>query len=115
MIVTYVDGTWTDHLAVGRYGLRNGAELLLTIDVAGRVNQDGKVGQGRAALREFASKRGKIDTIQLTKPQFMTQLRERMSKLECPRICVRLARNGNSVTYPAAVVFGPDAVTLNLG
>ena len=115
MIVTYVDGTWTDNLAVERYGLHTGEEgLSLTIEVAPR-ERIGKVRIARKALRDFVASRRKIDTIQIGKPTLKAQLRARVKALECAQIGVNLSANGHAVAYPAAVVFGPDAVTLNLG
>jgi hypothetical protein len=115
MVVTYVDGSWTDNLAIERYGLHTGPDgLSLTIDVAPR-ERVGKVRVARQALRDFVSRRRKIHTIQIGKPKFSTQLRLRVTQFESPVIGVKLSANGHAVTYPAGIVFGPDATTLNLG
>ncbi len=115
MIVTYVDGSWTDNLAIERYGLRTGPDgLSLTIDVAPR-ERNGKVRIARQALRDFVARRAKIHTIQIGKPAFSSQLRACVKTLESAEIGVKLSANGHAVVYPAGVVFGPDAITLNLG
>ena len=115
MIVTYFDGSWTDNLAIGRYGLHTGPQRVsLTIDVTAR-ERAGKVGVARQALRDFVSRRRKIDTIQIGKPMFRSQLRTHVKELHCAQIDVKLSARGQAVAYPAKVVFGPDAITLNLG
>ena len=115
MIVTYVDGKWTDNLAVERYGLQNGAEgLTLVIDVAPR-ERTGKVRIARQALRDFVSRRRKLHTIQIGKPLLKSQLRAFVKALDCAQIGVKLSAKGHAVAYPAGVVFDPDAVTLHLG
>ena len=115
IIVTYVDGSWTDNLAIERYGLHTSPDgFSLTIDVAPR-ERAGKVRLAREALRDFVSRRRKIHTIQVGKPKLSSQLRAFVKALESSQIGVTLSAGGHAVAYPAGVVFGPDEVTLNLG
>jgi hypothetical protein len=115
MVVMYRDGSWTDNLAVAHYGLDSGPpEMMLTIDVAAR-ERAGKVRAARRALREFIKKRRRIHSIQIGKPKVASQLHAWIKDLEQAQIGVKLCVEGSSVIYPAAVVFGPDAVTLDLG
>jgi hypothetical protein len=116
MIVTYVDGGWTDNLAIRRYDLAVGEEgLLLTIDVSPR-ERVGKAKVAREAYRDFVVRRRKLHVIQIGKPTLRTQLRKRMKQLENQHMEVRLSANGGpAVSYPVAIVLGPDEVILNLG
>lgn len=113
IVVSYLDGTWTDSLAVADYGMSYEAgELTLAIDVA----PHGPRGHApRAALRDFCARLGHIGTLQIGKADLAAQLRERMKVLDRPRIDVELRGGGRSFRYPAGVVFGPDEVTINLG
>ena len=115
MIVTYVDGRWTDNLAIRRYDLELKDEgLSLTIDVTPR-ERIGKTKIAREAYRDFVARRRKLHVIQIGKPTLRAQLRKRLKKLEDRRVEVRFSADGASVTYPAAIVLGPDEVILNLG
>jgi len=117
MIVTYVDGRWTDNLAIKRYDLALDEDgLSLTIDVTPR-KRIGKVQLAREAYRDFVARRRKLHVIQIGKPTLRTQLRKRMKQLENRgHMEVRLSANGGpAVTYPVAIVLGPDEVILNLG
>jgi hypothetical protein len=116
MIVTYVDGRWTDNLAIRRYDLAiDGNSLSLTIDVTQR-QRNGKEQLAREAYRDFVARRRKLHVIQIGKPTLRTQLRSHVKQLEGRSVEVRLSANGGpAVTYPAAIVIGPDEVTLNLG
>lgn len=115
LIVTYVDGSWTDNLAIARYVLESSAgELTLSIDLTPR-ERPGKIRKSRAALREFVAKLGSVHTVQVGKPRFATHLRGKVRGLEHSQIGVRLRASGHAVTYPAGIAFGPDEITLNLG
>ena len=115
LVVTYFDGSWTDNLAIGDYGLRNNRDgITLRIEVEPR-ERPGKVRLANQALREFATKRLKIHTIQIGKPEFTAQLRSVVRGLENTRLGLQLCAEGVDVLYPAGVVFGPDEITLNLG
>ena len=117
MVVTFVDGTWTDNLSITRYSLQHQREgLVLAMEVVPREAR-GKVRIARQALATLVEKRLSIHTIQIGKPRFTSRLRERMRKLGCARLGLRLSAKGmvEGVSYPAGVVFNPDSITLNLG
>ena len=115
MIVTFVDGSWTDNLSIGQYTLHEGSDgLTLTIEVEPRESR-GKVRVARKALADLVDKRQSIHTIQIGKPQFTSRLWQRMRQRTGARLGLKLSVKGVGVAYPAGVVFGPDAITLNLG
>jgi hypothetical protein len=115
MVVTYLDGTWTDNLAVERYRVEpSERELVLSLEVAAR-ERVGKVRVARAALSEFVAKVGRIETIRIGKPAFAARLRGEVRGLEHAAIGVRVSANGAAAAYPAGVAFDPDAITLTLG
>lgn len=114
MVVSYVGGSWTDKLAVRRYGLSfEGEGLVVTLEVAVRP-QNAKNG-GPAALREFVKNCQRVESILIGKQSFVEELRERARLVDNAEIGVHLSAAGQDVRYPAAVTFGPDAVTLHLG
>lgn len=115
LIVTYVDGTWTDNLAVRRYRVEQvDNELVLAIQVAPR-ERPGKVRAARQALRDFVLKLGRVHTLQIGKPLLSAQLRRHVRAAEHASIGVKLSADGRDAAYPAGLAFGPDEVTLNLG
>ena len=115
LIVTYVDGSWTDNLAVERYVLEPGAgEVIVSIEVTAR-ERSGKVAVSRQALREFVSKLQRVHTLQIGKPRIAEQLRSQVRGLEHAKLGVKLSAQGAAVTYHAGLAFGPDEVTLTLG
>lgn len=114
MVVSYIGGTWTDKLALGQYEVSLNSEgLLLTLDVA--VRESNAKNGGPAALREFVKKRRRIESIQIGKPAFVEQIRDRARLSDNAEVGVQLRTEGCDVRYPAALVFGPDAITLCLG
>ena len=115
LIVTYLDGSWTDNLAVERYAVvPEAGELVLSIEVVPR-ERPGKVRAARQALSDFVAKLGRVHTLQIGKPLFVTQVRNQVRGLEHSGIGVKLSANGRDAAYPAGLAFGPDEVTLNLG
>jgi len=115
MVVTYFDGSWTDHLSIARYELRNGADgFMLRIEVQPRERQ-GKVRTARQALVDFVAKRQVIHTIQIGKPRFIALLRSKLRTEESSQLGLCLFASGVETLYPVTAFFGPDEVTLNLG
>jgi hypothetical protein len=115
LIVTYMDGTWSDNLAVRRYAVEPGAgEVVLALEVVPR-ERPGKVRAARRALGDFVANLGRIHTLQIGKPLFARQLRSEVRASENTAIGVRLTAGGRDAAYPAGLAFGPDEVTLNLG
>jgi hypothetical protein len=114
LVVSYVGGDWTDKLAIGDYGLDDGGDsLMLTLEVGVRARNAGN--GGPAALRELVRKRQRIEFIRIGKPAFVELLRRHTRMADNASLGVRLRAKGHEVLYPAAVVFGPDAITLHLG
>jgi len=115
MVVAYVGGDWTDKLSVERYGLDfKGNELTLTLGVAPRESR-AKDAAARKAFGDFISRRARIESIQIGRRSFTEEVMQRARMAENADISVKLLANGHQVVYPAAIVFGPDAMTINLG
>ena len=115
LIVTYVDGTWTDNLEIARYRLeQESGEMVLCIEVAPR-KKPGKVRAAYRAMRDFVAKVDKVHTLQASRRTLGEPLRKHVLSLEHAAIGVRLSANGQDRVYPAGLVFGPDEVTVNLG
>jgi hypothetical protein len=115
LIVTYVDGTWSDNLEIARYRLElEAGELVLTLEVAPR-KRPGKVRAAHQALRDFVANVDRVHTLQARKRALGELLRRQVLTLEHAAIGVRLSANGHNRIYPAGLVFGPDEVTVNLG
>ncbi len=110
IILSYIDGSWTDRLAGGRVALGvDGRAATLTIEVRpGARAEKGEVG-------DFLRKRHSIESVQITRRGLRKRLRALLHAAELPEFSVRLTAGGRVVVYPANAFFGPDAVTLNLG
>jgi hypothetical protein len=114
VILSYLDGTWTDRLAGKRMELGHHAgAAVLTIELAfasGRPSARAKADVG-AFLRNC----NRVESVQIAKRSVRKRLRALLHEAEVPRFSVRLSAAGRDVVYPASAYFGPDAVTLNLG
>jgi hypothetical protein len=110
-----MDGSWTDILSIARFGLRPSTEgAVIRIEVIPLL----RVARGRSApkaLAELVSKRDSLHTIQIGSPAFASAVRSKLRTLEEARLGLCIAADGVETTYPVAVVFGPDEVTLNVG
>jgi len=115
LIVSYVDGSWSDRIAARRVEVETqGAEITLTLELAPRA----KVRDSPAAneaMRGLADKQFIIESLQVTRPRVVAHLRHELRHTENVVIRVRLVGPGIQVDYPGSVVFGPDAVTLSFG
>ncbi len=115
LVVTYVDGSCSDNLAAERCCLAQENDgLVLTIEVAPRV-RPGKVRAAHRAFRDFTEKMRGVHTIQIGKQRLVSELRGPIRESETSEIGVNLSARNASALYPAAVVFGPDELTLQLG
>jgi hypothetical protein len=109
VILSYLDGSWTDRLAGRRLtlGIDDGMATL-TIELAAAKPRATEVG-------EFLRKRNRVESVQIAKRAVGKRLRAMLLAVDLPVFSVKLSAAGRDVVYPASVVFGPDAVTLNLG
>jgi hypothetical protein len=113
VVVTYFDGSWTDQLRVSRYGVR-----ATTDGVAIRLEVEPRPARKRgasAALAEFIAKREELHVIQIGTPRFASTLRSKLRTQENARLGLCVHAGTTKTSYPVAVVFGPDEVTLNVG
>ncbi|SRR6266849_1565591 len=110
VVVSYADGSWTDRLAGRRVTLDIEAGTpTLTIELASRA-------RARAAeVAEFLRKRNRVESVQIAKRAVRKRLRAMLLAIDTPAFSVKLSAAGHNAVYPASVVFGPDAITLNLG
>jgi hypothetical protein len=114
MVVAYVGGAWTDQLEVKDYGLDfKDNELTLSLDVAPRGGRAADA--GRDAFRDFIERCSRVETIQIARRGLAREVRERARMAENADISVKLKARGKQVVYPAALVFGPDMMTITLG
>src|SRR5262249_5907837 len=112
VVVTYVDRSWTDRLAAPVVDLRmEGEAVRLRIGLAAR----GKAPGQRDALDEFTAKGGRVDTVQVARKRFAARLQAQLRLTEGSELSLELIAGGRAFLYPATVVFGPDAITFNLG
>jgi hypothetical protein len=111
--VTFFDGSWTDELRVSRYGVRSTTEgLSIRLELESRP---GKARGARAPLAEFIAKRHAVHVIQIGTPRFAARLRSKLRAQEHARLTLSVRAGDAKTSYPVAVVFGPDEVTLNVG
>ena len=115
LIVTYSDGTWTDNLSVRKYSVDlQPHSVMLAIDVVAREARE-KAELAKSALSNLARRQLSVHTIQIGAPEIRSKLKGQMRRIESSRLELSLRGKGLEVTYPAGIVFGPDAVTLHLG
>ena len=106
VVLSFSDGSWTDDVSAQR----------LVLDVDGdRVTLSLELVPTSAAFSERIGKCHAIDFIQITKSRARKPLRRAFQQIENPDVNVMLLGRGRGAVYPATVVFGPDAITLNLG
>jgi hypothetical protein len=112
VVVTYVDRSWTDRLAAPLVDLRmEGTGVRLRIGLAAR----GKASGERDAVEEFATKGGRVDTVQVARKRFAARLQAQLRLTEGSELSLELVAGKRTFLYPATVVFGPDAITFHLG
>jgi hypothetical protein len=112
--IFYADGSWSHALSGERFALDiRGDGLTLEIHLSDGPGAGEPAAKG--ALREFLLKRHLVDSIQIGKTAIRRLLATALRRTEHPEVSVALRVAGKDFTYPASVIVGPDAVTLNLG
>lgn len=109
LVVSYVDGHWSDRLVARRLHVETrGREIMLTIELAPRA-------RSADAMRDLREKQLCIESLQLARPRLVEKLRDELRNTENVAVAVHLAGDGVAVEYPASITFGPDAATLTFG
>lgn len=115
LIVSYADGSWTDRLSGRRIGVAvAGGGVALTIEVSAS-GASGSAKTAKGHFGDFLRKRHRVESIQIVKRAIRKRLRALIPTMEVADFSVRLRAGGGEFTYPAAIAFDPDALTLNLG
>ncbi len=114
VVVSYLDGTWSDRLQARRAWLETDPQactIVIELVEHGRSTPAKK----QEAVRHFVTRRNRVDSVLIHKARFAARLSACLKGHEGTQMGVRLVADGHEVLYPASVVFGPDAITLNLG
>jgi hypothetical protein len=115
LVLSYIDGSWSDRIAARRLEVQtHGSEITLTLELTPRA-KSAHVPAAREAMRELSQKQNSLESLQVTRPRVVARLRHELRNTENVVIRVRLLAPGVEVEYPGSVVFGPDAVTLTFG
>ena len=114
LLLAYADGSRSDRIGARRVQVSaDSGEIVLTLELTARPGA--RELAGAAALRELAEKQFALESLRVTRPGVVAQLRRELRHTGNEIIRVRLLAPGVQVDYPGCAAFNRGAVTLSFG